>query len=189
MSPPGRSREWVAMVGGRERSVRLEPDGEELRVRVDGEEFHIGCEATDAGELFLLLNGRPQVVNIRDEGDGNYRIMLGGIERSVRLRDPMSSRIGGTSSPILQDREIEVRSPMHGTVVAVQVAEGDVVDEESPLVVLEAMKMQNALTSPARGRVRQVLVSAGQTVEGEGLLIVMERLAPDEHDGIGGVSR
>ena len=42
---------------------------------------------------------------------------------------------------------------MHGLVVAVQVKEGDEVEEEAPLVVLEAMKMQNALTSPIRGRV------------------------------------
>ena len=55
---------------------------------------------------------------------------------------------------------------MHGLVVAVQVKEGDEVEEETPLVVLEAMKMQNALTSPAAGTVREVRARTGETVEG-----------------------
>jgi biotin carboxyl carrier protein len=68
---------------------------------------------------------------------------------------------------------------MHGTIVAVQIQEGEDVEEEAPLVVLEAMKMQNALTSPIRGRVSRVLVRAGETVEGDALLMVLERIQPD----------
>lgn len=185
----GGYREWVALVGGRERSVRVEPDGEELRVRVDGEEFQVGGEAAEGGELFLLMNGRPQVVHAMNEGEGSYRVTLGGIERSVRIQDPLRAQTSHPSATIRGDKEIEVRSPMHGTVVAVQVEEGDEVEEESPLVVLEAMKMQNALTSPIRGRVRKVLATAGQTVEGEGLLVILERRLPERDDGGGGQPR
>jgi len=46
----------------------------------------------------------------------------------------------------------------------------------TPLIVLEAMKMQNALSSPAAGIVRSVRVTPGQTVDGEALLVVIERL-------------
>jgi biotin carboxyl carrier protein len=177
VSPPGGGyREYSARVGGRERLVRVEPDGEGLRIRVDGEEFHVGCESPGEGEICLLMNGRPQVVNVRNEGEGRYRVMLGGIERSVRIQDLIHARIGRPSQAIRQDRTIEVRSPMHGTVVAVQVGEGDTVEEEAPLIVLEAMKMQNALTSPIRGRVLQMLARPGVSVEGDALLIVLERI-------------
>jgi biotin carboxyl carrier protein len=65
---------------------------------------------------------------------------------------------------------------MPGVVVAIHAREGDEVAAEAPLVVLEAMKMQNALTSPARGTVRRIHVRPGQTVEGDALLVLLERL-------------
>jgi biotin carboxyl carrier protein len=185
----GGYREYSALVGGKERSVRVEPDGEGLRVRVESEEFLVRCETRADGEFFLLLNGRPQVVNVRGEAEGRYRIMLGGIERSVRIQDPIASRVGHASQTIRSDRTIEVRSPMHGTVVDVQIEENEEVEEESPLVVLEAMKMQNALTSPIRGRVRRILVRPGETVEGDALLVVLDRVEAMNGTGTAGDDR
>ena len=50
---------------------------------------------------------------------------------------------------------------MHGTVVAVHAREGEFVEADAPLVVLEAMKMQNAISAPLlRGRCAKVLVAA-----------------------------
>ncbi|MBP1605772.1 MAG: gcdC 2, partial [Acidobacteria bacterium] len=43
-----------------------------------------------------------------------------------------------------------------------------------PLVVVEAMKMENELASPRAGRVREVVVSAGESVEAGRLLAVVE---------------
>ncbi len=60
---------------------------------------------------------------------------------------------------------------MPGTVLAVRVAEGETVEAGQVLLILEAMKMENAVTSPARAVVRRVLVSAGQQVQrGEPLI-------------------
>lgn len=171
----GGHREYLARVGGRERSVRVEPDGDGLRIRIDGEEFHVTCEAYPDGEHCLLMNGRPQVAIVRAAGAGRYRVIHGAGEVTVELADAIESRLARRAGSIRQEGEIEIRSPMHGTVIAVQAAEGDLVEEEAPLVVLEAMKMQNALTSPARGRVVRVLVRPGQAVEGEALLAVLER--------------
>jgi biotin carboxyl carrier protein len=54
---------------------------------------------------------------------------------------------------------------MPGTVLAVRVSSGDRVDAHDVLVVLEAMKMENAVTAPAPGRVARVLVRQGQPVQ------------------------
>jgi biotin carboxyl carrier protein len=178
----GGFREYLAIVGDRQRQVRVEPDGENLRIRVDGEEFSVGCSEGGTGEFCLFLNGRPQVVNVLPEGEGRYRVMLGGGETTVSVTDPVAARLGGVNRAIRQDKRIEVRAPMHGLVVAVQVKEGDHVEEESPLVVLEAMKMQNALTSPAAGIVRHVHARPGETVEGDALLVVLDRKDSHEPD-------
>ncbi|MFB3908422.1 MAG: biotin/lipoyl-containing protein [Candidatus Eisenbacteria bacterium] len=187
MSAPRGPRQFVARAGDRDRAIRIEPDGDGLRVRVDGEEFHVGVEESDAAESCLLLNGRPLVVNVGEEGDGRYRVMLGGGEVTVEILDPAMARASGgrrregtgserAGAGIGEDLEIELRAPMHGLVLAVQAREGETVEEEAPLVILEAMKMQNALTSPARARVREIKVREGETVEGETLLLVLERI-------------
>jgi 3-methylcrotonyl-CoA carboxylase alpha subunit len=63
---------------------------------------------------------------------------------------------------------------MPGVVVAVAVRAGDVVAAGQPLVVLEAMKMQNPVRAPRGGRVARVLVAAGAQVEGGAALVELE---------------
>jgi biotin carboxyl carrier protein len=67
----------------------------------------------------------------------------------------------------------KVVSPMPGTVLSVNVGEGDKVKAGDVLFILEAMKMENEIISPANGTVSQVLVSKGSTVETDAVLAVI----------------
>lgn len=67
-----------------------------------------------------------------------------------------------------------VRAPMPGRVVAVLVEEGASVARGAPLLILEAMKMQNEVPSPAGGVVKRVQVQAGAAVGKEDPLLVIE---------------
>ena len=58
-----------------------------------------------------------------------------------------------------------VNSPMPGTVLDVQIKPGDYVKSGDTLLVLEAMKMENAIVAPKDGKVVEVYVIKGQTVE------------------------
>ena len=63
---------------------------------------------------------------------------------------------------------------MPGRVVRVLVKAGDEVAARQGLVVVEAMKMENELTSPKAGRVKEVSVSEGTSVESGRLLVIVE---------------
>jgi biotin carboxyl carrier protein len=65
-------------------------------------------------------------------------------------------------------------APVPGKIVDVFVKPGDAVDEGTPLVVLEAMKMENELRSPKKGRVTAVLVTKGDTAERGQLLVGLD---------------
>ena len=70
--------------------------------------------------------------------------------------------------------ESRVTAPMPGTVIRVEVAAGDHVEARQPLLVLEAMKMENPLTAPFDGTVTAVHVEEGDRVAGGALLVELE---------------
>lgn len=65
----------------------------------------------------------------------------------------------------------EIVAPMPGIIVSVQVKKGDAVEAGVPLLIIEAMKMENNIPSPLAGTVEEVLVKGGQEVEKGALLI------------------
>ena len=74
------------------------------------------------------------------------------------------------------DGTIPVSSPVQGTIVSIDIAEGDLVPEGTQLLVMESMKMEHVVRAPASGLVRQLPLSVGDTVyEGHPLLFLEER--------------
>lgn len=68
---------------------------------------------------------------------------------------------------------VPVKAPMPGSIIEVKVAVGDQVNEDDVLVILEAMKMENEVTSPSAGTVAQIMVNKGSTVNsGDTLLVI-----------------
>jgi biotin carboxyl carrier protein len=62
-------------------------------------------------------------------------------------------------------RETAMMAPMPGLVVNVRAKVGDTVKKNQPVVVMEAMKMENVLKAPVDGKIKAVHVSSGQSVE------------------------
>lgn len=67
----------------------------------------------------------------------------------------------------------EIKSPMPGNILAVNVKAGDTVAEGQVLMILEAMKMENEIMAPRAGTVTSVAVAKGATVESGALLCVL----------------
>ena len=68
----------------------------------------------------------------------------------------------------------QVVSPMPGKVVDILVQVGEDVLEYQDVLVLEAMKMENAIPAPCAGRVTEIRVKKGDTVAAQQILVVLE---------------
>jgi biotin carboxyl carrier protein len=175
------SARFVVRVDDRTHDVEVHEDG---RVTVDGEPH-------EAVPLEPSLQG---AISVRGPDGRQWRVDLGGAPR------PTQAAVGGRGA---SRHEVQIRTvaeaalddalgvgaagpndgnlvaPMPGRVVAISVAEGDVVSAGDPAIVIEAMKMENELAAPCSGRVGQVAVSAGDAVDAGQLLIAF---VPDETD-------
>lgn len=67
----------------------------------------------------------------------------------------------------------KIIAPMPGSVMRIDVAEGDSVTKGQTLLILEAMKMEHAITAPFDGEVTQILVDLGQQMQPKELMIVI----------------
>ena len=67
----------------------------------------------------------------------------------------------------------QITSPMPGTILKLNVAEGQAVKAGDVVLVLEAMKMENEIVAPCDGTIKQILVSKGSTVDTDQILAVL----------------
>lgn len=68
----------------------------------------------------------------------------------------------------------EIKAPMPGLVLDIKVEVGDVLEKGTPVLVLEAMKMENILKSPGEGVVKSIAIKSGDAVEKGQVLIELE---------------
>jgi len=145
----------------------------EVTSREDGS-VHVQLEGSAAHEVQLLAGGqRPlvlvdgRVVELFREPDGSLRVALA--RATLRVEQASAARARRVAHP--ETSALHLRSPMPGRVVKVLVAPGDAITAGAPLLVIEAMKMENELAAPRAGSVTRVLVAAGDAVERDALLI------------------
>ena len=165
---------------GSPRELVLEPDGEELSVRLAGTAQRLGAVRLPDGRISLLLEDGRQFSARGVRVDGNaVEISSSRGRRRIWLADPLRDRLAHAKPAAgAAESEEEVRAMMSGRVVEVSVRPGDRVEPGSLLLVLEAMKMQNEIRSDRGGVVERVAVTAGDAVDG-GCLMVRLRAAAD----------
>ena len=104
-----------------------------------------------------------------------YDIKINSNIYSVRINNDLDRLIEEMGLSLGSSQQVnDIKAPMPGLILEVNVKEGDEVKEGDYLLVLEAMKMENTLTAPRDGVVKSVSVSKADTVEKNQLLIEME---------------
>ncbi|MDZ7760617.1 MAG: acetyl-CoA carboxylase biotin carboxyl carrier protein subunit [Desulfovermiculus sp.] len=68
----------------------------------------------------------------------------------------------------------EIRSPLAGKVWTITVNEGDTVEEDDEVMVLEAMKMETPIYSSVDGTIKEIKVKKGDAVEEDDVLVIIE---------------
>lgn len=165
-------------VNGRLRTISIER-GEpgRYRVTVDGTHHELDVVRVGVYGLSLLLDGEQlasrEVQVTPATGRGELLVTLGGRTVAATVNGRRTGRAGVDAGSGTYGEQ-SIVAPMPGRVVRILVASGDEVAARQPVIVVEAMKMENELRSPKSGRVKHVSVSPGTSVEAGRVLLVVE---------------
>jgi acetyl/propionyl-CoA carboxylase alpha subunit len=121
----------------------------------------------------LTVGGAVHEVVAHRAAPGRYTLSIGGhrfeaeaLDDRARAIREMAAKAGAVASG-----PAPLKAPMPGLIVRIHVAPGDRVAAGDPLIVMEAMKMENELRAPAAGTVRAIPVTPGTAVEKGALLV------------------
>jgi biotin carboxyl carrier protein len=154
------------------RKVELEKQGDNgYLIAIDGKQLAVEASFPRPGVLSLLIENKVYRC-VLDEDSTDPAIYVGHERLPFRVDDQRSltarrSKGGLTAGPI------SIKAPMPGRVVRLSRAEGEEVENQQGVIVIEAMKMQNELKAPKAGRVIRILVAVGDAViSGQQLAII-----------------
>ncbi len=169
-------------INGRVRQVNVSREGGSFTVAVDGHTFTVDAARVDNYMLSLLIDHRngsttvpvSQEVTVSPDAAtkqlavrvGPMRVLVG---MNTRRRWGQAAEAGASGSGPQR-----VTAPMPGKIVRILVKPGETVHPRQPLIVVEAMKMENELRAIREGTVAEVHVRVGASVEAGALLVVVQ---------------
>jgi 3-methylcrotonyl-CoA carboxylase alpha subunit len=130
-----------------------------------------GVFGTNSG--FLLKRGAHQKRLVVHLQDTSIQVDLSGHTYLLQKRQPptVTGSAHSSGTTLMQKA---LTAPMAGTIVKVQVRDGDTVEAHQVLLILSAMKMEHSITAPYEGKVQRVLYSEGAVVQGGAVVVEME---------------
>ena len=167
--------QYEVEVGGRRLQVVVTRSGDGFAVSVDGRTRQVDAARIDAHTLSLVVDSvwSKEVSIASDPGSGLLSVHVDGIPVSVTLNGRRRQGRKGEGSSAASGPQ-RLAAPMPGKVVRVLVKAGDAVAARQPVVVVEAMKMENELRASREGTVAEIHVREGMSVEAGALLLVIQ---------------
>jgi biotin carboxyl carrier protein len=146
-------------------------------VECNGKQVSWSAEALPSGGFSILMDGKSlvaQVVKI-DRDTKTVSLQIGQALYEVALEEPMDRLLAAMGISEAASRKInDIRAPMPGMVLKVLVTPGQAIAKGDPVLVLEAMKMENVFKAAADAVVKEIKVSERTAVEKGEVLIVLE---------------
>ncbi|WP_022652558.1 acetyl-CoA carboxylase biotin carboxylase subunit [Aquaspirillum serpens] len=147
-------------------TVQISQQNGQFCVIVDQQRFELSAERQGA-RLIATLNGHRRQVDVFAQGA--QRVLFSATRRvAVNRHNPFAVNAAGVHG------DTHLKAPMPGRVVALLAEVGSRVEKGSPLMILEAMKMEHTISAPADGVVQEFYFAAGDQVgDGDDLVDFM----------------
>lgn len=164
---------YDVVVDGNTHRLELTRGESTWQCTIDGEPMEVDAALTARDVLSVLIGNKAYEIKRERSLQGELHMVIGSARYSVDVQDPRSLRTRRASAAGGAGPQ-KVTAAMPGKIVRIMVDEKDEVAAGQPILVMEAMKMQNEIKSPKAGRVQKMLTSEGSTVNAGDTLAIIE---------------
>jgi biotin carboxyl carrier protein len=166
--------EYIAVTPGNRKYVIRNPFSEELKI--NGHKQDVKIFEDEEGFTFIEFRNRKYLAEITDKSQNKYTVLLNGLSYSFTIESPISYRRRKYLQKHKQINKVEIiAAPMPGKIVELLVEENAKVKEGESILILEAMKMQNEISTHVSGKIKKIHVKPGDSVSKDEVLLEIER--------------
>lgn len=137
----------------------------------------LDVQKTGGNTFHILNNNKPYHIEVLDSNflEKTYTVQVNSATYKVVISDSLDLLIKDMGFALSSTKNIStIEAPMPGLILDINVSVGQEVKEDDPLVILEAMKMENVITSPRDGVIKAISVSKGEAVDKKHILVEFE---------------
>ena len=155
--------------------IEIKSEGEKVFARVDDREYELEASKVEQNVYLLKNDHKIYEVFVSPKSDENapYKVKIKNYDFEINLIDPKRLR-GSKTADGQADGIAEIKTAMPGKLVRVLIEPGAEIKQGEPILVVEAMKMQNEMKSPKDGIVKEIRFAEGATVNAGDVLAVIE---------------
>ena len=141
-------------------------------IRIGKRDYEVKLKSDEKYGTYILWKNRKYPVEIVRSRQNKYEILFNDISYTFTVETPFSLlRMKVLNSKRGKIEREFIKAPMPGKIIDVLVREGSTVVKGEPVVILEAMKMQNELLSPVNGTIVKVTAKPNTNVMKDDLLV------------------
>lgn len=155
------------------------------KVKANEFEFSFSRDETDAADLVkksptefnLIKNHRSVNAKLIDADSTNKKLIIEveGESFVINIKDELDQVVERMGFGITSNKVVkEIKAPMPGLVLEINVSDGQAVSEGDKILILEAMKMENSIMIHNNAIIKRIAVITGQSVEKGQLLVELE---------------
>lgn len=166
--------EYIAVTQKDKKYKIQNPFSEEITINSKKVDIKI-IESKD-GITYLIFKNKKYLVEITEKNQNKYTVMINGVSYSFTVESPISYQRKKYLDKQQKESKTEfISAPMPGKIVELLVEENTEIKEGEPILILEAMKMQNEISSHVTGKVKKILVKPNDSVAKNEIIVEIER--------------
>lgn len=169
-----KNQKFIACTSGKKKYEFINP--KDLTIKDGKEKKALEIASDKNGFVFLTWKDKKYQVEIIEKNQNQYEVAVNGVSYSISVESPFSYKRKKYLDKNKQDSKIEkIQAPMPGKIVEFLVEENQIIKAGEPLLILEAMKMQNEILSSINGKIKNINFSPEDTVMKDDILIEVEK--------------
>ncbi len=141
---------------------------------LNGQPVNADIIKLEKDKYHVLIHNQSYTIELLDKSESGKEmtVSVNRIKHVVAIRDQYDALLSQLGmDKLVTGKSNNIKAPMPGMVLQINVKEGDAIKKGDPLIVLEAMKMENIIKADGDGVVKRIGVSVKQAVEKNTLLI------------------